>query len=882
MSFYKEVPGRKTTLESTLKFDIEPKAGSTNPVTSCGVASAITEAVGTASDALQEQIDEIAEKAGSGYTPKGPASVATLNGLTGQENGWLYTLTDDGTLTDGSLAVVAGDTVAWDATNEVWYKAMDYAPRQYGTNEVHNLTTSITAFRTGDVIPVDGPSGTAKMSKDDLLRETAENATIKETTTLTNIRIERNCIVNPLGHEDHTLVEPYGCTDYVLIELIKGMTAYKLCSMPDSNINACIFFDENKNFIGVYSNGRNYNLSVKIDDTLLASFPNAYYVRFNVYKTTPTIYFSGSVQHLAEEIAEQSNVALNNLLNFTNIPIERNCIVNSLGNEDHTLAEPYGCTGFIDLEIVKGMTICDITSRPNTNVNACIFFDENKTFIGVYSDGTKNKLNVTLDDTLLANYPDARYVRVNVDKNTSRIYFNTDLLGMADGITERINAHERVLAYTELCTNNGFLNKNGTTSVGDGTYKYSEWLRISDFYGCCLAPIFGHKGYNIVPVQLANANKQFTRSIEAEVNNDTCLWTIGDGAQSGDVYFRVCARNTWKVRVTNSLDSELVGLQLSLPKNIYVAIGEKLQIFKNSLYYGMNRTERTLYRFTGDSSNEMSYWGDFIEWTPNSAKTILLKPSVLRHDLSSFAIAKTYTSVKSFAKKSSPATAKNLLILGDSFTANNYYPQELKRRLIGSGTAAYVDPNGPASDNLSNLNVFIEGHVGWDYDNYLGSSSPFYNPNTQQIDIDYYCTQKGITGGVDYVAIVLGTNHQCADSVISEFWEKLKAHNANIKVVVSGRILYSPYKVHVSTSIFEYNRRVEALADSASYSSNFCFADILPTFDMDNNMSMTEVDANTRNPTRKRIVSTDYTHPSKYGYWQIADTIYSAIHYWCL
>lgn len=38
MSFYKEVPGRKTTLESTLKFDVEPKAGSTNPVTSGGVA----------------------------------------------------------------------------------------------------------------------------------------------------------------------------------------------------------------------------------------------------------------------------------------------------------------------------------------------------------------------------------------------------------------------------------------------------------------------------------------------------------------------------------------------------------------------------------------------------------------------------------------------------------------------------------------------------------------------------------------------------------------------------------------------------------------------------------------------------------------------------
>ena len=41
---------------------------------------------------------------------------------------------------------------------------------------IKDWATTITAFRTGDVIPVDGPSGTAKMSKDDLLRVTAENA----------------------------------------------------------------------------------------------------------------------------------------------------------------------------------------------------------------------------------------------------------------------------------------------------------------------------------------------------------------------------------------------------------------------------------------------------------------------------------------------------------------------------------------------------------------------------------------------------------------------------------------------------------------------------------------------------------------------------------
>jgi len=47
---------------------------------------------------------------------------------------------------------------------------------QWVLGKIKSLSTTITAFRTGDVIPVDGPSGTAKMSKDDLLRVTAEKA----------------------------------------------------------------------------------------------------------------------------------------------------------------------------------------------------------------------------------------------------------------------------------------------------------------------------------------------------------------------------------------------------------------------------------------------------------------------------------------------------------------------------------------------------------------------------------------------------------------------------------------------------------------------------------------------------------------------------------
>lgn len=42
--------------------------------------------------------------------------------------------------------------------------------------KIKDIPTSISQFRTGDVIPVDGPIGPAKIGKDDLLKETAQNA----------------------------------------------------------------------------------------------------------------------------------------------------------------------------------------------------------------------------------------------------------------------------------------------------------------------------------------------------------------------------------------------------------------------------------------------------------------------------------------------------------------------------------------------------------------------------------------------------------------------------------------------------------------------------------------------------------------------------------
>ena len=103
MSIIKRKAGSEDIVKSILEFDEVPTEGSPNLVDSGTVAQAI----GNLGQPLQW---------------KGPATVSELNaGITGIQPGWTYTLTDAGTLTDGSITVDVGDEVAWTENSE-WFK----------------------------------------------------------------------------------------------------------------------------------------------------------------------------------------------------------------------------------------------------------------------------------------------------------------------------------------------------------------------------------------------------------------------------------------------------------------------------------------------------------------------------------------------------------------------------------------------------------------------------------------------------------------------------------------------------------------------------------------------------------------------------------------
>ena len=98
--------------------------------------------------------------------------------LSVQGGGTTYSAGDAIDLTNNTISAKYGKGLEITTDNKLQLKVGKGLTLDNDTLEltIKDLATSITDFRDGDVILVDGPSGTAKMSKVDLLKETAENA----------------------------------------------------------------------------------------------------------------------------------------------------------------------------------------------------------------------------------------------------------------------------------------------------------------------------------------------------------------------------------------------------------------------------------------------------------------------------------------------------------------------------------------------------------------------------------------------------------------------------------------------------------------------------------------------------------------------------------
>tara|TARA_A100001391_G_scaffold76364_1_gene49406 strand:+ start:306 stop:2060 length:1755 start_codon:yes stop_codon:yes gene_type:complete len=251
----------------------------------------------------------------------------------------------------------------------------------------------------------------------------------------------------------------------------------------------------------------------------------------------------------------------------------------------------------------------------------------------------------------------------------------------------------------------------------------------------------------------------------------------------------------------------------------------------------------------------------------------------------------------------SPAANLNVLCLGDSLTAANVWVPEMRRRLAGSGGT----PAGKAFSNITFIGTQgsdpakHEGHSGKTWEWFAtDAASPLTNGGS--LDWSNYITSTLGKAGVDQVYIMLGWNDASSatakrlasdwdfdTSFLNDLLDGLHTDFPLAKVTLMGTPLCSingglatnygdasnglGNVWRATQGVFGLNLALQQIASSTAYASFVDFADVMMSFDVENNMPAAAKAVNTRNATTE-IVGTNGVHPSTSGYYQIADVAF--------
>ena len=247
--------------------------------------------------------------------------------------------------------------------------------------------------------------------------------------------------------------------------------------------------------------------------------------------------------------------------------------------------------------------------------------------------------------------------------------------------------------------------------------------------------------------------------------------------------------------------------------------------------------------------------------------------------------------------------SNNVLLLpfGDSLTNHCVWESELMNMAnnitcVGARSRTVKD-----SDNDDRV-VYNEGRAGFTSFNYTSGSaygtnasdsggleSPnnrWYDPVGEKFSASYYFTNNFPSGQIqpNMMTFFLGmndllTSHTVDDIVanIQSMIDDILAYNSAIKIVlITPQLRYLPTLISEERLRFaEFARKMETMA---SQYSNMVFLPLLIGMDSRNNYTTSTVTINTRSIKTEETAS-DITHPSKEGYWQIADYVLGAVSY---
>ena len=250
-----------------------------------------------------------------------------------------------------------------------------------------------------------------------------------------------------------------------------------------------------------------------------------------------------------------------------------------------------------------------------------------------------------------------------------------------------------------------------------------------------------------------------------------------------------------------------------------------------------------------------------------------------------------------------PASQKNVLMIGDSFTDQGYLPCEVKNILINDLGLTNLNFIGRKTDTDTNSNVTClnEGNGGitlLDYiktDNTEGRGTGWSNPFLFNGSVSYtqYMSNNNFSGDLDIVVIecgvndilVYGSDESTLSARLKTMIDTIHTEYPNCKIFVVGQKYASDVTDYVdaykwNNKIMDMNLAYQNLCESDDYKSFCYYVDCGLTFDKLYG-SKYEKKLLYKGSEEQVIKVTDWLHPNIMGYYQIAENIASAIAYNC-
>lgn len=342
-----------------------------------------------------------------------------------------------------------------------------------------------------------------------------------------------------------------------------------------------------------------------------------------------------------------------------------------------------------------------------------------------------------------------------------------------------------------------------------------------------------------------------------------------------------------------------------LPDRYELVAGDTFQLF----YRGVVQAVDPYNYHIRITCSKGAVYPRYFEWTPTAedigSYSLTLRVYDNNHHL--LGEDKTTLIVKEAIE---PSQNINVLCVGDSLTANGYWPAEMYRRLTQTGGTpegnglANISFVGRKTKTVGGTSANYEGTGGWTWQSYLSENSPFYDPDTGDISFAYYCRQNNIET-LDCVYFLLTWNGQGTpfktdfalnsghfahakklidilheeypDAIVRCMGLQMPSQNGGMGYNYGANGGYSDAYGMLVTAM-HYNAVLEDFCQQAEYASFVKYVDVAGQFDTDYNMPGTEKPANTRS-NKKETIGTNGVHPSTMGYYQIADAAYrSMIH----